>query len=193
MDLNVKLKQRLPNGDYVTLNFETLAELVKMSATDPTTIAEKLALIEAIAKGASVPKVFNTVAELDAWIGVAANKATLKVGDNLYIKAKDVPDYWWDGTAKQELEVQKIILSNATASLDGLMSKEDYTKLRDIAPNANNYTHPINHAATVITEDANHRFVTDQEKAEWKGKANITVSATQPANQNTGDMWFQIV
>ena len=29
------------------------------------------------------------------------------------------------------------------------------------------YTHPANHPATMITEDANHRFVTDEEKATW--------------------------
>lgn len=31
----------------------------------------------------------------------------------------------------------------------------------------NNYTHPDTHPATMITEDATHRFVTDEEKTKW--------------------------
>ena len=50
--------------------------------------------------------------------------------------------------------------SNATPDKDGFMSKEDKAKL----DNVTNYTHPSTHAATMITEDATHRFVTDAEK-----------------------------
>jgi hypothetical protein len=32
------------------------------------------------------------------------------------------------------------------------------------------YTHPATHPATMITEDANHRFVTDAQIAEWNAK-----------------------
>ena len=35
----------------------------------------------------------------------------LQKGDNFYIRDKGVPDYWWDGTVKQELEVEKVDLS----------------------------------------------------------------------------------
>lgn len=38
----------------------------------------------------------------------------------------------------------------ASSSSDGLMSKEDYTKLRGIAENANNYKHPDKHPASMI-------------------------------------------
>ena len=57
---------------------------------------------------------------------------------------------------------------------DGLMSKEDKTKLDGIEDGANNYEHPANHEATVITEDATHRFVTDEEKSTWNNKADKT-------------------
>ena len=55
------------------------------------------------------------------------------------------------------------------------LSDENYTsaektKLAGIAENANNYTHPAKHEATIITEDETHRFVTDAEKEEWSGK-----------------------
>lgn len=33
------------------------------------------------------------------------------------------------------------------------------------------YTHPANHPASIITQDANNRFVTDAEKTAWNGKA----------------------
>lgn len=52
------------------------------------------------------------------------------------------------------------------------LSTEDYTtaeknKLSGIAAGANNYTHPSTHAATMITQDSTHRFVTDAEKSSW--------------------------
>ena len=33
------------------------------------------------------------------------------------------------------------------------------------------YTHPANHPASIITQDANNRFVTDAEKSNWNSKA----------------------
>ena len=62
------------------------------------------------------------------------------------------------------------VLSKATTTADGLMSKEDKAKLDGIAENANNYTHPSSHSASMITEDSTHRFVTDEEKATWNAK-----------------------
>lgn len=54
--------------------------------------------------GAAPGLVFDTVADMEAY--VAEHSAELKVGQNLYIREVDVPDYWWDGTAAQELEVK---------------------------------------------------------------------------------------
>ena len=63
--------------------------------------------------------------------------------------------------------------SNATPDKDGFMSKEDKAKL----DNVTNYTHPSTHAATMITEDATHRFVTDAEKTKWDNKADTTMAS----------------
>lgn len=52
-----------------------------------------------------------------------------------------------------------------TTSSNGLMSSADKTKLDGIEANANNYTHPSTHPATMIIEDSSHRFMTDAEKA----------------------------
>ena len=40
------------------------------------------------------------------------------------------------------------------------------------------YTHPSSHAATMITEDANHRFVTDNEKSAWNNKSDLILGIT---------------
>lgn len=55
------------------------------------------------------------------------------------------------------------------------LSANDYTteeknKLSGIANNANNYVHPATHSASMITQDATHRFVTDIEKTGWNDK-----------------------
>lgn len=60
----------------------------------------------------------------------------------------------------------------ATASSNGMMSATDKAKLDGIAAKANNYTHPASHAASIITQDSSHRFVTDTEKSGWNGKAD---------------------
>lgn len=60
----------------------------------------------------------------------------------------------------------------ASTSSDGRMSKEDKTKLDGIAASANNYKHPSTHPASMITDDSNHRFVTDTEKNTWNSKVN---------------------
>lgn len=65
---------------------------------------------------------------------------------------------------------------NATTAQDGFMSAADKTKLNNIANNANNYTHPSSHAASMITQDATHRFVTDTEKSTWNAKASTSVA-----------------
>lgn len=55
------------------------------------------------------------------------------------------------------------------------LSTNDYTtteknKLSGISSNANNYTHPSSHSASMITESTSRRFVSDAEKSNWNGK-----------------------
>ena len=63
----------------------------------------------AIAKGRATGYVFDTVAEMRTW--VVNHRSDLVLGDNLYIRATDVPDYWWDESEAKELETQKVDLS----------------------------------------------------------------------------------
>lgn len=37
------------------------------------------------------------------------------------------------------------------------------------------YEHPLSHPASIITQDATHRFVTDADKDNWNNKAKISI------------------
>ena len=66
----------------------------------------------------------------------------------------------------------------ATTSAAGFMSAADKTKLDGVETGANAYTHPANHPASIITQDADNRFVTDSEKATWNAKEAGGAAAT---------------
>ncbi|MED1863204.1 hypothetical protein P4V41_07030 [Fictibacillus nanhaiensis] len=79
-------------------------------------------------------------------------------------------------------------------------------KLAGIEAQANKYVHPANHSPSIITQDANNRFVTDTEKATWNGKADTSsvttvdnkvnemrlsgVTASRPVPSYVGQMYF---
>ena len=60
-------------------------------------------------------------------------------------------------------------LINKPTQLSDINSTEG-TKLSGIEDGANNYTHPINHSPSIITQDSSNRFVTDTEKSTWNNK-----------------------
>ena len=62
--------------------------------------------VDSIARGRATAHVFDTEAAMNAWLLVPANITSMVTGDNLYIRDTGVPDYWWDGTAAQELEAE---------------------------------------------------------------------------------------
>lgn len=60
------------------------------------------------------------------------------------------------------------------------LTTEDYSsdekeKLAGIEEGANNYSHPANHPASIIIQDASNRFVSDTEKATWNGKVELAI------------------
>ena len=77
------------------------------------TVSSNVDALEDRMDGVQQAKVFDTVAAMNTWLANSANTATLLVGTNLYIRALDVPDYWWDGTQAQELETSKVNLNDA--------------------------------------------------------------------------------
>ena len=58
----------------------------------------------------------------------------------------------------------------ATKASDGLMTKEDKTKLDGISEVANYYEHPPNHPASIIVQTDNAQFVSLNEKKTWNAK-----------------------
>jgi len=97
--------------------------------------------------------------------------------------------YKYNGTIWFPVSANSIPM--ATESLDGKMSSVDKTKVNGISTNAkkvesssingnikidgtetNVYTHPSTHLPSIISQDANNRFVTDAEITTWNAKAN---------------------
>ncbi|WP_426353643.1 pyocin knob domain-containing protein [Exiguobacterium sp. R-39] len=91
-----------------------------------------------------------------------------------------------------------------TTTANGLMIAADKAKLDGVSPGANKtlnsatngqitidgtpqvvYAHPTTHSATMITEDATHRFTTDDEKASYAAKETPTGAQTKANTAET--------
>ena len=77
-----------------------------------------------VAMGRNQARVFATVEAMDEWLAVPENVEQMNVGDNLYITATDVPDYWWDGTQQQPLETQKVDLTGYDQQISALQAAD---------------------------------------------------------------------
>lgn len=66
--------------------------------------------------------------------------------------------------------------SNKVDKVNGKqLSTNDFTNTqKEKLAGLSNYIHPSTHPASMITQDNNHRFVTDGEKSTWNSKANQT-------------------
>lgn len=80
-------------------------------------------------KGAAPGLVFDTAPDMEAY--VAEHSAELRIGQDLYIRQADVPDYWWDGTQAipvetdmTEIRKEMESLSEAIAELEGKIPTE---------------------------------------------------------------------
>lgn len=75
-----------------------------LTDADKTDIANKTkGLLDAtvqemreIASGKCKADAFDTVEDMTTWLSDTNNTANLKLGDVFYIRAVDVPDYWWE-------------------------------------------------------------------------------------------------
>ena len=95
----------------INSNVEDLSSELEKSNIAIKENKEKIETALTIAKGRATGYIFDTVADLDIWLSKKENTDNLVAGDNFYIKAVDVPDYWWDGIEKQQLETQKVDLT----------------------------------------------------------------------------------
>lgn len=93
-------------------------------------------------------------------------------------------------------DYEKTVETLNKSKVDKVVGKElstnDYTdaeknKLAGIETGANNYTHPATHPATMIAQDAQHRFVTDADKNTWNNTlSNAKNYADSMYQQSTG-------
>ena len=104
-----------------------------------------------------------------------------------------------DNTSDKDKPVstaQKAALDKKVDKVEGKgLSANDYTdeekaKLAGIEEGANKYTHPATHAATMIVEDATHRFATDTEKTAWNAKADVLFADEAPATAPAGAILY---
>ncbi|WP_198957482.1 pyocin knob domain-containing protein [Paenibacillus selenitireducens] len=80
------------------------------------------------------------------------------------------------------------VVKKASATSDGRISKEDWSKLNGIEAGANKYVHPANHPPSIIVQDASNRFVSDAEKTAWNSKETPTgAQAKVDAHANRKD------
>lgn len=169
---------------------------------------ETLAALEQVLLAARIANVIGTEAQwttanpvlLDGEIGLVKGTSPVKfkVGDG----TKKWSELGWgqpttlaqlaaDATHRLVTDTQiagwdnKAEKTAATTTADGLMSAADKKKLDGVAAGANNYQHPETHAATMITEDATHRFTTDAEKAKWNLEYTIEKVAAESGFAST--------
>ncbi len=124
-------------GEYIPLVSNSLKAIKGLSDKFKTMIDANTKLGEtalSIAKGINSAKVFDTTADMEAWLSDEANKGKCDVGNNLYIVDVDVPDWWIAevlDTADSEtgfyykiaqLEVQKVDLTDINNDIDTLQS-----------------------------------------------------------------------
>lgn len=112
-----------------------------------------------VASGKTASYVFDTVAALDSWLSVAANKAQLNKGDVFLIKAVNVPDYWWDGSGKSILETTKVDLSGYAKTADVPSIKVNSAVSADNSLTVGGYTIVISNRAPTNASNTTITFV----------------------------------
>ena len=133
-----------------------------------------------IALGKNQARVFATVTALDTWLEVPENIAKLNIGDNFYITATDVPDYWWDGKQKQKLETQKVDLIPYDREIAALKQKDS-----ELSGNISSHSHAwsgiTGKPSTFTPSNHNHndQYYTEAEmNSKLAGKANMLATST---------------
>lgn len=156
------------------------------SGTAHSDIRTEIASVRLIAEGALTGYAFDTVAAMNTWI--ADNKASLKIGNPLFIRDTDVPDYWWDGESALPVEGEKVDLSGyllSSVAANTYVSKEDGKGL-----SANDFTD--SHKARLDFMEANQQLTSVVDipslaaNTEVSISANAALSIANPENLKTG-------
>lgn len=132
-------KDGVDGKDYV-ITQKDYKEIENQVKNDIQPILEEIENVskqaEIIAKGRATGYVFDTLEDLDNWLLVEENVSKLVLGDNLYVRALGVPDYWWDGIQKQVLEAEKPDLTEyAKKEQFVTLTQEEYDALTEKSAN----------------------------------------------------------
>lgn len=92
-------------------NYDKLEREVNNIKERLNDVENELAVVRRIAEGKNAAYIFDTVDAMNEWLAVPENTAKLRVGDSFWIREREVPDYWWDGTQALEQEGPKVDLS----------------------------------------------------------------------------------
>ena len=177
---NAILKKKI-EGTITDLMVKTSAENVVVDATGKTLSAELAEIITAMAGKATASDIDIRI---NALIGAAptALDTLVEIADAL----NNDPDFAATMTSQLAGKVDKVAGKG--------LSTEDFTaELKAKLEGITGYTHPDSHPATMITQDATHRFVTDAEKTAWNAKGRVLSGATAPADLGDNDLFIQVV
>ncbi len=111
----------------------------------------------------SAPETLDTLNELATALGNDPNFATT-VANQIGTKAS---------TEYVNTELAKKVNNEGYVATENNYSTAEKTKLANIEEGANNYIHPENHSASIITQDDMHRFITDAERQAWNNKSDF--------------------
>lgn len=143
---------------------------VHVTAQDKTNWADKYTKTEVDNKLALLETNIDWKESVDTYASIATTYPNPQ--DGWTVNVKDT-DYTYRYNGSEWITISANAIPKATGVIDGLMAKEDKSKLDGVAAGANNYSHPASHSATIITQSATHRFVSDAEKAAWNAKAEL--------------------
>jgi microcystin-dependent protein len=96
-----------------------------------------------------------------------------------------------DATHRFVSDSEKNTWNNKVDKVSGKqLTTNDFTtteknKLARIQVGANKYVHPASHSASMITQDANHRFISDSERNKWNNKVDKMTGKGLSANDFT--------
>ena len=178
-----KAVEQILNGSPEAL--DTLKELADALGNDPNfaaTVTKQLGQKVDKVTGKGLSTEDYTTAEKQKLAGIAAgannyqhpasHPATMIAQDETHRFITDAERKAWNEKPGENM---------ASTTTAGLMSAADKQKLDGVATGANNYVHPASHPATMIAEDATHRFVSDTEKSTWNDKASTAVASQSAA------------
>lgn len=122
----------------------------------------------------------------------------LYASDGVLIGVADHSEYYKPLPAEM-IETKRIVLNAESINADQLevvISTDAVIATHDFVSEqieANKYTHPSNHPATMITEDSTHRFMTDTERTKLNGLNNYSHPSSHPATMITEDSTHRFV